>query len=171
MTTLWKMRTPQKKKKSFSMEALRLLDDMVLAIASNSTDIVTEILCDPSFAVDSPDSRGHTPLIYACAYGRLEIVRALVERRADISYKIPATRTSPLHVAASNGFAEVVEFLLAEGADGSVRDFSGLTALEYAEIQPEASGHHQCSITRNEAADDRLHELRKSCIRTFDARI
>ena len=36
------MSTPQKKKKSFSMEALRLLDDMVLAIASNSTDIVVE---------------------------------------------------------------------------------------------------------------------------------
>lgn len=153
------------------MNAQRLCDDLMLAIATNSLDIVTEILSDPTLDVNLPDSRGHSPLVIACAYGRLEISRALVNRKADVSFQVPTTRTTPLQLAASNGFVDLVEFLISQGADRGSRDHSGSTAAEYAEMQPQAQMDTGIASERSEIADERLSEMRRSCFTLLNPHI
>lgn len=147
-----------------TMDSRRLSEDLMLAIASNSIDIFGEILSHPEIDVNIGDSRGHQPLITACAYGRLDMAQALVQRGADVSYRMPMTKTTALHVASSNGFADIVELLLAHGADRNARDFSGSSPLDYAEVPPVTLIDSEASRIRSDAADERLNEMRRYCL-------
>nr|XP_032809291.1 protein fem-1 homolog B [Petromyzon marinus] len=72
-----------------------------------------------------------TPLRAACFDGRLDIVRLLVEHRADVSIANKYGNTC-LMIAAYRGHASVVRFLLGQGADPNVRAHCGATALHFA---------------------------------------
>jgi ankyrin repeat protein len=71
-------------------------------------------------------------LIVAAMHGRLWCVRALLDGGVDVN-STPWRRQSALHYAANLGRAEVVEELLARGADASVADDQMLrTPAEWA---------------------------------------
>lgn len=77
---------------------------------------------------------GWTPLHYA-ASGKTEaalpITRLLLDHHAYLDAESP-NGTTPLMMAALYGRSEVVDLLLAEGADATVRNQQGLDALDFA---------------------------------------
>jgi ankyrin repeat protein len=68
-------------------------------------------------------------LIKASREGDLEIVKLLIEKRADINAKEEHSKRTPLIEASSNGHFELVKLLLNNGADANAQDKDGLTAL------------------------------------------
>src|SRR6478735_3260972 len=67
-------------------------------------------------AVNAPDRRGMTPLMWASVSGSLEVVQLLIDRGAVVDRRA-ADGTTALMIASANGFTEVVRALLVRGAD------------------------------------------------------
>jgi uncharacterized protein len=77
---------------------------------------------------------GWTPLHYAASRAEpdsVEMARLLLEHHAYIDAESP-NRSTPLMLAAMYGHADVVRLLLEEGADPSLRNEQGLTAVDFA---------------------------------------
>ena len=77
---------------------------------------------------------GWAPLHYAASNPEpvgLELTRLLLEHHAYIDAESP-NKTTPLMMAARYGSPEVVRLLLEEGADPTLRNEQGLTALDFA---------------------------------------
>ncbi|MFC0352024.1 ankyrin repeat domain-containing protein [Undibacterium danionis] len=74
---------------------------------------------------------GWTALHYAAVVGRLDIVEMLIARFAYIDAETP-NKTTPLMLAARRGEINVVKFLIAEGADISLKNMLGWTAYDFA---------------------------------------
>lgn len=77
---------------------------------------------------------GWTPLHYAASRPEsdsLEMVRLLLDGHAYIDAESP-NKTTPLMMAAMYGHPDVVRLLLEEGADPSLRNQQGLTAIDFA---------------------------------------
>lgn len=63
-----------------------------------------------------PDSTGNSLLTYAVTYNQFEVVKCLVEQfRMDINQRNMFNHT-PLYFARINGFEEIEEFLVQNGA-------------------------------------------------------
>lgn len=78
--------------------------------------------------INTPD---WTPLIYACFGGHVEIVRYLIQMKADVN-AASDNGTTALMVAARQGNPELVRILLNAGADPNKTTESGETALDMA---------------------------------------
>jgi ankyrin repeat protein len=77
---------------------------------------------------------GWTPLHYAASRAEadsVEMVRLLLEHHAYIDAESP-NKTTPLMMATHYGHADVVRLLLDEGADPSLHNEQGLTAVDFA---------------------------------------
>ena len=83
--------------------------------------------------VNVADSDGNTALWVATTESDVSVVRALLEAGADpnVQSRTPGGYT-PLHMAASNGLIEAAEVLLQHGADVTIRNSQGQTALDVA---------------------------------------
>jgi ankyrin repeat protein len=75
---------------------------------------------------------GYNALTGAVTGGHTEIVRWLLESRADANYRYGPGYT-PLLAAAANGHLEIVKLLLAHGADATAKSNDGKSALALAE--------------------------------------
>ena len=77
---------------------------------------------------------GWTPLHYAATNAdpvSVEMARLMLEHHAYIDAASP-NRTTPLMMAAHYGKPDVVKLLLEEGADASLRNEKGLSAVDFA---------------------------------------
>ena len=63
---------------------------------------------------------GWTWLQVAANKNRLEIVKLFVDAGADLNYKHPITKMTALSLAAYNGHADVVKYLLSKGANPNI---------------------------------------------------
>lgn len=82
-------------------------------------------------AVDVPDEKGNTPLLYAAHAGATEIVRLLLAAGANANTANAKGKTALMYAAEVDS-PEVVQTLLAAGAEGAPRDIRGYTAFMYA---------------------------------------
>jgi ankyrin repeat protein len=103
--------------------------------------------------VFSKDKYGYTPLHWAAMEGHKDVAELLLANRAEINATSNKRRTpviaevngrkvigeilknqgfAPLHEAVLNGHKDVVELLLAKGADVNIKDASGFAALHWA---------------------------------------
>ena len=73
---------------------------------------------------------GWTPLHYAATGGQVAMTRWLLEESAYIDAESP-NGTTPLMMAARQARPSVVELLIAEGADPTVRNEAGFTVTDY----------------------------------------
>lgn len=77
---------------------------------------------------------GWTPLHYAASRTEsdsVEMVRLMLQHHAYIDAESP-NKSTPLMLAAHYGHADVVRLLLEEGADPTLRNEQGLTAVDFA---------------------------------------
>ena len=79
---------------------------------------------------DSRDWNGSTPLILASAAGHLDIVKMLVESKADVNARADWGDT-PFDRAAAYGHRDVMLFLYESGADKDAKGQFGRTALDW----------------------------------------
>lgn len=100
---------------------------LMLAALRGHRDVVQRLLARRA-EVNQP---GWTALHYAAAGGHADIVQALLDRYAYIDAESP-NRTTPLMMAAGYGTPQAVAVLLRGGADASLRNEKGLTAMDFA---------------------------------------
>jgi hypothetical protein len=74
---------------------------------------------------------GWTPLHYAATGGHVEMIKLLLENHAYIDTESP-NKTTPLMMAAQYGTAQAVKLLIDEGADISLKNDIGMTALDFS---------------------------------------
>jgi len=115
----------------------------LIAAAGNGDLDVIKLLLEHGASANRPQADLQTP-VSALAGARgdeaslLEGLALLVEAGADVNvvavhHHLQRTRGgSPLHYAARAGNAAMIEALVAHGADVNIRDYDGLTALDYA---------------------------------------
>jgi ankyrin repeat protein len=102
--------------------------------AGGNGDVQTvQAYLDRGTDVNLKDQAGATPLHYAAAAGRLQIVQLLLERGANPNVRTITTEQTPLHMAAMAGHAKVVQLLLNHKARATLSDAQGKTPLEYVE--------------------------------------
>lgn len=99
---------------------------MIAAYKGNMAAI--DILLKKGVAINQPD---WTPLHYAAAGGKNEIVQMFLDRGADINARSP-NLTTPLMIAAYEGFDATVKLLIERGADVTLKNDVGLHAADYA---------------------------------------
>ncbi|HYD95784.1 MAG TPA: ankyrin repeat domain-containing protein [Noviherbaspirillum sp.] len=87
-----------------------------------------EALLAKGVEVNRPD---WTPLHYAAASGHNDIVQLLLEKSAYIDAESP-NRTTPIMMAARGGHILTVKLLLDEGADATLKNDLGMTAIDFA---------------------------------------
>lgn len=75
---------------------------------------------------------GWAPLHYAATGGNPEVIALLLEHHAFIDAESP-NRTTPLMMAAHYGTPQAVKLLLEEGADVTMRNALGLSAIDFAQ--------------------------------------
>lgn len=85
---------------------------------------------DPA-ALEAKDSKGNTPLIQAAQNGRLEAVKFLLEKGADVDGK-DNEGTTPLMVAAMNDHVDVMKLLMKKGASIAATTNAGFNSLMFA---------------------------------------
>eukprot|EP01052_Picozoa_sp_SAG31_P014749 SAG31_NODE_927_length_10930_cov_15.134983_3_plen_572_part_00 len=76
-----------------------------------------------------PGGHGPTPLYVAARAGDLQMVRMLLQHRADPNIALAPAGYTPLHIAAENGSRSICWALLAGGADANARVFAGMQLL------------------------------------------
>jgi hypothetical protein len=103
-----------------------------LACMKNDLEMV-QILLARGAPVDHLDNMGRTTLHLAAQNGNPAMVRLLINHKADVNVRSRIRPETPLTLAAQGGHTDVVERLLAAGADPDAVDHFGRTALIYAE--------------------------------------
>jgi ankyrin repeat protein len=103
--------------------------DPVLLIAARAGNAATvDVLLAGRARVDARNRFGDTAVMVAALNGRLDIVKKIVERGAELN---PSGWT-PLIYAATGGHDDVVRYLLREGAKIDAQSPNGTTALMMA---------------------------------------
>jgi ankyrin repeat protein len=101
---------------------------LMIAALRGHTDLVRKLIARDA-DVNKP---GWTPLHYAATSGHLEIMALLLEHHAYIDAESP-NKTTPLMMAAYYGTQEAVKLLLDAGADPTLRNDLGMTAVDFAQ--------------------------------------
>ncbi|MDY7572904.1 ankyrin repeat domain-containing protein [Actimicrobium sp. CCI2.3] len=103
--------------------------DTALMTAAYKADIAAvQALLDHKAEVNRP---GWTALHYAAAVGANDIVQLLLDRYAYIDAESP-NKTTPIMMAARSGHILTVKLLLDEGADVTLKNDAGMTAIDLA---------------------------------------
>ena len=98
--------------------------------------LILESGCEPAASTVRVgcSSYEHTPLMCASQCGHDDIVRYLLNNRADIKYRAPSTGINSLMLAALNGHMTTAQMLVERGADPDHTDINGETPLSIAVV-------------------------------------
>jgi ankyrin repeat protein len=101
---------------------------LMMAALKGYLDLAKKLI-DRGADVNKP---GWAPLHYAATNGHLEIMELLLENHAYIDAESP-NGTTPLMMAAHYGTPAAVKLLLEAGADPTMKNQVGMTAISFAE--------------------------------------
>jgi hypothetical protein len=82
--------------------------------------------------IESVNDAGETPLCSAALSGKVALVKFLLERGANPRHVSKSFKTNALHFAVQNDAPEIVDLLLARGANPKQKDIFGQTPLDVA---------------------------------------
>ena len=99
----------------------------------NITPSPLQLLLEQNVDVDLPNEAGETPLYWASASGKSEIVQLLIERGANVHLRNEHDSTA-LKMASQNGHLDIVRLLIDTGADVNSCDDEGCTSLHLASL-------------------------------------
>ena len=88
-------------------------------------------MLDAGVPFDSVGWFGNTPLTEAASWNRTDVIRVLLQRRADVQKRNRYGYTA-LHWAVRNKSTDVIRLLMQHGASATVRDNFGTTPIDYA---------------------------------------
>lgn len=116
-------------------------DSQYLLNAVNGSPRLTRYYLDRGISPNKKNLKGESILHRAVLSNKIEIVRLLLEHRANPNVVTPAQQgffsgLTPLHYAAIYGQADMAELLLKSGADIEAVSASGKSALHYAVSGP-----------------------------------
>lgn len=101
---------------------------------------VAELLINAGADLNARDTNGETPLYHAIANNQLELVKFLINKKANIT-SLNTFKNSLAHVAVSANNPEMLKILLENGMPYTIKNVTGLTALECAlSIEQDPSG-------------------------------
>ena len=100
---------------------------LMLAAYKNKPALVRALLDKGA----EPNQTGWTALHYAATVGNNDIVQLLLDRSAYIDAESP-NQTTPIMMAARGGHILTVKLLLDEGADATLKNGAGMTAIDFA---------------------------------------
>ncbi|TAN66564.1 MAG: ankyrin repeat domain-containing protein [Methylobacter sp.] len=104
---------------------------LILASQQGRSDVV-RFLIDRDAALDVVDPYGNNALWAACYADNSDCIDALIQAGVDINHQNSASGATALIFAASSGRENVVEQLLAAGADPTLKTLDDFTALDLA---------------------------------------
>lgn len=94
---------------------------------------LVELLLEAGGRLDVPDSVGDVPLHFAAQHrARLPVLRVLLARAPQVVNQVGGAGRTPIAVAADLNFVEGVRLLLEHGADPTIKDLAGLSAIDRA---------------------------------------
>ena len=93
---------------------------------------ITEMLIKNGANVNFQDAFGIAPIHGASRTNKLDVIKILLDNKADINLPTTTGKETPLHYAARFNNPDVVKFLLEKGAVKDAKDASGNTPLDAA---------------------------------------
>ncbi|MBN2891665.1 MAG: ankyrin repeat domain-containing protein [Bacteroidales bacterium] len=106
-------------------------NDKLLVQAAYDGDEATVIsLLNKGANPNTVDDNGYTPLIYACAYGYQGIMKALIDKGANVKGKY--NNVHPMFAAVNNDNPTSIQMLIDAGAYVNCKDDNDYTPLMYA---------------------------------------
>lgn len=114
--------------------------DIHSAVISGNLEAVQQHIEAGSDLNASEPMSGSSPLITAVTFNKIDIAKALIKAKADISQKNKDGSTA-LHTAAFFGRIEMVQLLVDAGADKTLKNSYGMTPREtvlgdFAQVKP-----------------------------------
>jgi ankyrin repeat protein len=109
----------------------RMPDILVIAAARNRVAMLRTLLAK-GLSANATDPWDHTAVWQTAHEGHLESLRLLLAQPGIDLQRLSRDGFAPLHVAAKNGHVEIVDLLLAAGADVNQPGPKGWTALTFA---------------------------------------
>ena len=94
---------------------------------------------------------GDSALMRAVRSGKIESVRMLIEKHADVN-SINKQGYTPLQLAALSGTPEKAKLLIEAKADLNTKDATGRTALDLAQRRTDASGKEIADFLQSKGA-------------------
>ncbi len=108
------------------------LSPLMLAMEKGNRQIILAIIRAEGSTPNTHDEKYVYPLHKAAAEGEMDVVRALVEKGADVNVRTRDTEDTPLHLAIANGRRGVAEYLVSRGARIDIAGKDGKTAAQLA---------------------------------------
>jgi ankyrin repeat protein len=103
----------------------------LLAMEKENPEII-KLLIQGGADVNTTNEDGQTPLMTAAKVGKNEIVEALIEAKASLNTQDLLGQTALILAIDKYAYPETVKILLKAGADSSIKDTNGDTALSIA---------------------------------------
>ena len=122
-------------------------DTALMIAAYKGNRRAVEVLLAKEAQINRP---GWTALHYAAAGGPDEIVQLLLDKYAYIDAESP-NKTTPIMMAARSGHIYTVKILLDQGADATLKNDVGMTAIDFAR-----------SVDRQDIAEGLTYQLKKA---------
>jgi hypothetical protein len=108
------------------------LTPLMLAMEKGGRAMALAIIGAEGSNPNTHDDKYRYPLHMAAQEGEMDIIKALVERGADVNVRTRDTEDTPLHLAIAQGRRGVAEYLVSKGARIDIAGKDGKTAAQLA---------------------------------------